>query len=155
MLIPFSVGMFPHLFQHWLTAKSANSFKLSVVCHPIFIMIVWVPCVLMGVWATTGLLPPKPPLPTLPNGVVNQNAILPFMVKVLTDPLLGGFVSIGILAAIMSSLDSQFLCMGSIFSNDIVGHYLGADKMSDKQQVMIARIFVVLIVAVTLSLIHI
>ena len=149
MLIPFSVGMFPHLFQHWLTAKSANSFKLSVVCHPIFIMIVWVPCVLMGVWATTGLLPPKPPLPTLPNGVVNQNAILPFMVKVLTDPLLGGFVSIGILAAIMSSLDSQFLCMGSIFSNDIVGHYLGADKMSDKQQVMIARIFVVLIVAVT------
>ena len=149
MLIPFSVGMFPHLFQHWLTAKSANSFKLSVVCHPIFIMIVWVPCVLMGVWATTGLLPEKPPPPTLPNGAVNQNAILPYMVKVLTDPLLGGFVSIGILAAIMSSLDSQFLCVGSIFSNDIVGHYMGADKMSDKQQVMIARIFVIVIVAVT------
>ena len=149
MLIPFSVGMFPHLFQHWLTAKSANSFKLSVVCHPIFIMIVWVPCVLMGVWATTGLLPPKPPLPTLPNGVVNQNAVLPFMVKTLTDPMLGGFVSIGILAAIMSSLDSQFLCVGSIFSNDIVGHYFGTDKLSDQQQVLIARIFIVLVVAVT------
>ena len=149
MLIPFSVGMFPHLFQHWLTAKSAESFKLPVVCHPIFIMIVWVPCVLMGVWATTGLLPPKPPLPTLPNGVVNQNAVLPFMVKTLTDPLLGGFVSIGILAAIMSSLDSQFLCVGSIFSNDIVAHYVGKDGLSDKQQVITARIFIVLIVGIT------
>ena len=149
MLIPFSVGMFPHLFQHWLTAKSAESFKLSVVCHPIFIMIVWVPCVLMGVWATTGLLPPRPPLPTLPNGVVNQNAVLPFMVKTLTNPLLGGFVSIGILAAIMSSLDSQFLCVGSIFSNDIVAHYAAKDRLTDKQQVLTARIFIVLIVGVT------
>jgi len=152
MLIPFSVGMFPHLFQHWLTAKSAKSFKLSVVCHPIFIMIVWVPCVLIGVWATTGLLPPKPPLPMTPDGIVNQNAILPFLVKVLTDPLLGGFVSVGILAAIMSSLDSQFLCIGSIFSNDIVAHYVGKDQFTDKQHVVIARIFIVLIVAVTYGL---
>lgn len=149
MLIPFSVGMFPHLFQHWLTAKSAKSFKLSVICHPIFIMIVWVPCVLIGVWATTGLLPSQPPLPTLPNGAVNQNAVLPFMVKVLTDPVLGGFVSIGILAAIMSSLDSQFLCLGSIFSNDIVGHYAGNDRFTDKQYVLIARVFIILIVGVT------
>ena len=58
LLIPLSVGMFPHLFQHWLTAKSASSFKLPVVAHPIFIMIVWVPCVLIGIWATTGLVPP-------------------------------------------------------------------------------------------------
>ena len=149
MLIPFSVGMFPHLFQHWLTAKSAESFKVPVVCHPLFIMIVWVPCVLMGVWATTGLLPPKPPLPTLPNGVVNQNAVLPFMVKTLTNPLLGGFVSIGILAAIMSSLDSQFLCVGSIFSNDIIAHYAGKDRLSDQQQVLTARIFIVLVVGIT------
>lgn len=149
LLIPLSVGMFPHLFQHWLTARSAKSFRLSVVCHPIFIMIVWVPCVLIGVWATTDLIPPKPPLPTLPSGIVNQNAILPFLVQTLTDPLLGGFVSIGILAAIMSSLDSQFLCLGSIFSNDIVVHYAGEERFSDRQQVWIARAFIVIIVAVT------
>ena len=34
LLVPLSVGMFPHLFQHWLTAKSAASFKLPVVAHP-------------------------------------------------------------------------------------------------------------------------
>ena len=51
-LVPLSVGMFPHLFQHWLTAKSAKTFRLTaIVCHPIFIMIVWVPCILIGIWA--------------------------------------------------------------------------------------------------------
>src|SRR5690606_14490899 len=48
LLIPLSVAMFPHVFQHWLTARSAEAFKLPIVMHPIFIMIVWLPCVLVG-----------------------------------------------------------------------------------------------------------
>ena len=49
----------------------------------------------------------------------------------------------------MSSLDSQFLCLGTIFSNDIVGHYIGRDRFSDRQMVWIARGFIVAIVVVT------
>jgi len=49
LFIPLSVGMFPHLFQHWLTAKSARAFKLTVFAHPLCILIVWVPCVLIGI----------------------------------------------------------------------------------------------------------
>lgn len=143
LLIPLSVGMFPHLFQHWMTAKSANSFKLPVVCHPIFIMIVWVPCVLVGIWATGNLIPPKPPLPS------NPNTILPFLVKTQTGPVLGGFLAAGILAAIMSSLDSQFMCIGTIFSNDILTHYKGKENVSDSQQVFSTRMFIIAIVAVT------
>lgn len=146
MLIPFSVGMFPHLFQHWLTAKSANSFKVPVVLHPLFIMIVWVPCVLIGVWATT-----VAPLPKIPGtDTVNVNAILPFLVKTQLKalPILGGLLTTGILAAIMSSLDSQFLCIGTLF-NDMTGHHIGKDRFSDKQQIWMARGFIVLIVAIT------
>jgi len=142
LLVPLSVGMFPHLFQHWLTAKSAQSFKVPIVCHPVFIMIVWVPCVLMGIWATTIELPAN----------ITPNAVLPFMVKTQTGPVLGGLLTAGILAAIMSSLDSQFLCLGTIFSTDIVNHYIGQDRFTDRQQVWLARIFIVLIVAVTYSL---
>jgi SSS family solute:Na+ symporter len=141
MLVPFSVGMFPHLFQHWLTAKSANSFKLPVVAHPIFIMIVWVPCVLVGVWATTDLA-------GVPSQV-SANGVLSFLVKAKTNDVLAGFLTAGILAAIMSSLDSQFLCIGSIFTNDVVLHYAGKDRFTDKQIVVIARSFVIGIVAVT------
>lgn len=145
MFVPFSVGMFPHLFQHWLTAKSANSFKLPVVAHPVFIMLTWVPCIMLGLWATSAvwdgrtLIPPHFP----------PNAILGKMVNDLTGPVLTGFLTAGILAAIMSSLDSQFLCVGSIFTNDIVTHYARKDRFSDKQIVLMARLFVVGIVAVT------
>lgn len=139
LLIPFSVGMFPHLFQHWLTAKSAKSFRLSVVCHPIFIMIVWAPCVLIGIWATTQNIPPS----------ISANGVLPFLVKSKLAPVLAGLLTAGILAAIMSSLDSQFLCIGSMFTNDIVDHYVGKDRISDTGQVWVARGFVILIVAIT------
>ncbi|MEO1615808.1 MAG: sodium:solute symporter family protein [Planctomycetota bacterium] len=148
LLVPLSVGMFPHLFQHWMTAKSANSFKVPVICHPVFIMIVWVPCVLVGVWAVgvyadPALRPKGPPLPS------NANTILPFLVKTQTGPILGGFLASGILAAIMSSLDSQFLCIGTIFSNDVVTHYLGKDKVDDKRQIFLTRMFIIGIVAIT------
>ncbi len=145
MLVPLSVGMFPHLFQHWLTAKSASSFKLPVVCHPIFIMIVWVPCVLIGVWATTDLINIPPPVQA------NPNIVLPFIVKKLADPLLGGFLAAGILAAIMSSLDSQFLCLGTIFTNDIVNHYR-KEPLSDRGQVVAMRLFIIGIVALTYAI---
>ncbi len=143
LLVPLSVGMFPHLFQHWLTARSAASFKLPVVLHPIFIMIVWVPCVLIGIWATSNLIQIPPPIQN------NPNLVLPFMVKRLAGPVLGGFLTAGILAAIMSSLDSQFLCLGTMFSTDIVTHYAGKNRFSDRQQVLLTRGFIVAIVALT------
>ena len=152
LLIPLSVGMFPHLFQHWMTAKSANAFKIPVVVHPIFIMIVWVPCVLVGVWATGNLMPGNPPLPKLPNGLVNANQILPFLVKTQTGAVLGGFLAAGILAAIMSSLDSQFLCIGTMFNNDVVNHTFGEKRFTDKQQVLFTRLFIIAIVAITYAL---
>ncbi len=138
IFIPLSVGMFPHLFQHWLTARSARTFRLSIIMHPIFIMIVWVPCILIGIWAagsglTTG----------------NPNAVLAIMVKKLDAPLLSGLLTAGILAAIMSSLDSQFICLGTMFTNDIVLHGGRAERFSDRQKVMIGRVFIVCIVTIT------
>ena len=139
MFIPLSVGMFPHLFQHWLTAKSAKAFKLTVIAHPICIMIVWVPCVLIGLWAT-GLKPLEGAAPA---------AVLAKMVGILVkDPVIVGLVTAGILAAIMSSLDSQFLCLGTIFTNDIVLHNT-KKKYTDKQILLMARGFVLAIVVIT------
>ncbi len=136
MFIPLSVGMFPHLFQHWLTAKQAKSFRLTVIAHPICIMIVWVPCVLIGVWAT-GLVPWS----------INPSAVLSITLRQLVDnPVLTGFLTAGILAAIMSSLDSQFLCLGTMFTNDIVIRLAGKDRFTDRQIVVIARVFIVAIV---------
>lgn len=143
LLVPLSVGMFPHLFQHWLTAKSAKAFRLSIIAHPIFIMIVWVPCVLLGVWAAgQGIKPP--------GG--NPNVVLSLMVsQLLHDPWLTGLITAGVLAAIMSSLDSQFVCLGTMFTHDIVVHATGK-RFSDRQQLLIGRSFIVAVVAITYGL---
>jgi len=143
--VPLSVGMFPHLFQHWLTAKGAKSFRLTVVAHPIFIAIVWVPCILIGIWATAHLGPLGPGQ--------SANAVLGRMVEGLVhSPILSGLVGAGVLAAIMSSLDSQFMCLGTMFTNDIVLRALGQDRLSDRQKVLVARGFILLIVAITYGL---
>ncbi len=84
-LVPLSVGMFPHLFQHWLTARSAKSFRLTVVAHPIFIMLLWVPCTLIGLWATAKF-----------GMGVNPNAVLGRMVgELVRSPVLTGLVGAG------------------------------------------------------------
>lgn len=139
LFIPLSVGMFPHLFQHWLTARNARAFKLTVIAHPICIMIVWVPCVLIGSWAS-GLLPPGIPPPAVLSAMLNM---------LVGDPLLTGLLTAGVLAAIMSSLDSQFLCLGTVFTNDIVVNRVGKDAYTDSQKLKIARGFIVVIVGVT------
>lgn len=136
LLIPLSVGMFPHVFQHWLTAKNANAFKLPIIMHPILIMIVWAPCVLIGVWASGSDLEFGDP-----------NKVLATLVKTYAGPLLGGLLTAGILAAIMSSLDSQFLCIGTMFTEDIVRNVY--PDMNDKALVWFARVFVIMIVAAT------
>ncbi len=139
--VPLSVGMFPHLFQHWLTAKDAKTFRLTAVAHPLFIMIVWVPCILIGIWAVgIGL--------KAPGG--NSNAVLAAMVGTLLDnPYLTGLLTAGILAAIMSSLDSQFVCLGTMFTQDIVLQVAGEDRFTDRQKILLGRGFIVAIVALT------
>ncbi|MCA9433371.1 MAG: sodium:solute symporter family protein, partial [Candidatus Omnitrophica bacterium] len=138
--VPLSVGMFPHLFQHWLTAKSAKTFRLTVVAHPIFIMIVWVPCILIGIWGAAFYA----------GQTINPNQVLGRMVgQLIHDPYVSGILGAGILAAIMSSLDSQFMCLGTMFTNDVIVHHFGEDHFNDKQKILLARCFIVLIVVIT------
>jgi SSS family solute:Na+ symporter len=141
--IPLSVAMFPHLFQYYLTARSAKSFRLSVVMHPVCILIIWLPCVVLGVWATSALIDGKPLVPPF----MNPNGVLARMVKDLTGPVLGGLTAAGILAT--NSLDAQFLCLGTMFTNDIVVHHFGAKRFSDRQLILFGRVFIVGVVIVT------
>ncbi|HMQ14572.1 MAG TPA: sodium:solute symporter family protein [Phycisphaerae bacterium] len=148
IFIPFSVAMFPHLFQHWLTARSAKAFKLVVVAHPLLMMLTWLPCVLVGVWATAAIDPASGKA-VIPPAFTEANKVLPIMVNKLAPTVVGGLLVAGVLAAIMSSLDSQFICLGSIFTNDIVNHYVEKDRLSDRATLLLGRAFIVAIVIIT------
>jgi len=147
LTIPLSVGMFPHIFMHWLTARRAESFRLPIVAYPLCVAAVWIPSVLLGVLGTADM-------PGLDGSRANE--ILVRMIHAHAPELLAGFFAAGVFAAIMSSLDSQTLSLGTMFTQDIVRHYGFHDKMTERQQVLAGRLFVVGILLVTylLSLVH-
>ena len=82
-------------------------------------------------------------------GAASPNAVLGIMVGKLSTPIIGGLVGAGVLAAIMSSLDSQFVSVGTMFTRDIVAHGFGKDRFSDGQMVWLARGFITSIVIIT------
>ncbi len=139
-LIPLSAGMFPHLFMHWLSARRMETFKLPIMAYPICILIVWVPSVLLGVLGHVDF-------PDLEGPAAS--GVLIKMIHLHAPELLAGLLAAGIFAAVMSSLDSQVLAMGTMFTQDVVLHYGFHDKMSDRQQILAGRLFVVGILAVT------
>lgn len=139
-LIPLSVGMFPHIFMHWLTARRAESFRLAMICYPLCIAVVWIPSVLLGVLGSVdqpGLVGPA------------ANSVLVRMIETHAPGVLAGFLAAGVFAAIMSSLDSQILSLGTMFTQDIVRHFGFHDRMSEARQVLVGRLFVAGLLLVT------
>jgi SSS family solute:Na+ symporter len=144
MFVPLSVGMFPHLFQHWMTAKDVKTFRPVVILHPIFIMLVWAPCILLGIWASTAVMPDGEAVVDLLT-LKSPNEVLGIVVNKLTNPVVAGFLGVGIVSATMS-LDSQFLALSSMFTHDILLRVFGEQRIGDKQRVLLGRSMVVAIV---------
>ncbi len=138
LLIPLSAAMFPHLFMHWLSARNAGAFRLPVAAYPIFIGILWVPTVLLGIMA-------RIPFPHLEGS--EANSVLVRMIQHYSPEFLAGFLAAGVLAAIMSSLDSQVLAVSTIFTQDVVRHYGLRDQMRERGQVLSGRLFVTFVLA--------
>ena len=139
-LIPLSVGMFPHIFLHWLSARRADSFRLPMVAYPLCVAAVWLPSVLVGVLGAREI-------PGLNAGAAN--GILVAMIARHAPDVLGGLLTAGVFAAIMSSLDSQVLALSTIFTRDIVARFRRGKTWSEGQQVLTGRLFVVAVLAVT------
>lgn len=140
LLIPLSAGMFPHLFQHWLSARRVEAFRLPMIAYPLCMAAVWIPSVLLGVLGRT----------TFPDlAGPEAGGVLIRMIHHHAPEMLAGLLAAGVFAAVMSSLDSQVLSLGTMFTQDIVRHHGFDDRMSEAQQVKAGRIFVVAVLAVT------
>jgi SSS family solute:Na+ symporter len=135
-LIPLSVGMFPHIFMHWLTAKSEEAFRLPVIAYPLCIAAVWLPSVLLGVLGTAQI-------PGLEGPAANS--VLLQMISLRAPEVLVGLLGAGVFAAVMSSLDSQILSLSTLFTQDFARRSRFGRGLSEAQQVKLGRLFVVLI----------
>jgi solute:Na+ symporter, SSS family len=134
-LIPLSVGMFPHMFIHLLTAKKLTAFRYTFVFYPVCIGTVWLPSVLLGLIAFHQN-------PTL-KSPADINGALVGLYHNYAGTVLAGLFGAGVCAAIMGSLDSHILCLGSMFTQDVVVHYGIIDDHNERAKVLVARSFVV------------
>ena len=144
--IPLSVGMFPHMFMHWLTASGGRAFRYPLMLYPLCIAIVWVPSVLLGILGSVDF-------PGLKGAAANS--VLVRMIDLHAPEMLAGLLAAGVFAAVMSSLDSQVLSIGTMFTQDIVRHYGLREGMSERAQILSGRIFVagVLLLTYLISLV--
>ena len=141
--IPLSVGMFPHLFIHWLTARRASHFRITITLFPVCIAFVWIPSVLLGVLGSVevpGLVGPQ------------ANSVLVQLIHLYAPGFLVGFLAAGVFSACMNSLDSQVLSLGTMFTHDIVRTYGFHDRMTEKQVVLVGRLFVAAILLITFAI---
>ena len=161
--VPLSAIAFPHILIFCLTARRMAQFKKTVVFYPLCILLIWLPCVFLGVMANR--------VSDVPEIRAKQEArrVLATQGKAMTPeqrdevrerasgddvillllhryaPLwLAGILGAGIMAAVMAS-DSQILALSTMFTEDVFAFYGGKRRFGESVQVQTGRAFVIIL----------
>ena len=133
MCIPLSAIMFPHISIMCMTAEKVTAFKKTVIFYPICIMLIWLPCVYLGIIAAGEF-------PGLKAGQTDD--VLLRMLTANTSLWVSGILGAGIMACVMAS-DSQILALCTMFTTDIFAYYGGKKRFGERAQVWTGRAFVI------------
>src|SRR5690349_11175867 len=133
-LIPLSSIMFPHMAIMCFSARKVTAFRRTVVLYPLAIMMIWLPCVFLGVLgaATIGKVP-------------DPDGILLVMLDKYAPAWLAGILGAGIISAVMGSDAHQVLALSTMFTKDIYQHYGGKKKFGERGAVYFARGFIIVV----------
>jgi len=133
--IAWGLGYFgqPHILPRFMAIKSPKEIRPARVIATIWVVITLGMAIVVGV-AGRALYP----------GLADTETIFIVMVKDLFPPVLTGIFLTAILAAIMSSADSQLLVASSAMSKDIYGGVINK-KAGEKKLMWLSRISVVII----------
>jgi len=162
--IPLSAIAFPHILIFCLTAKRMVQFKKTVIFYPLCILLIWFPCVFLGVMAnrTAGEIPAirekqearrvlaqqgKTMSPEQREVVREQAAgddVILHLLQHYAPLWLAGILGAGIMAAVMAS-DSQILALSTMFTEDVFAFYGGKRRFGEPVQVQTGRIFVIVL----------
>ena len=132
LFVPLSTSCFPHIFSHWMSARSAAAFRLPVLAYPFCIAAVWFPCVVLGALGRLEVAPGAP------------GPVIILLIREHAGSLLAGGLAAGVFAAIMSSLDSQTLTMGTMLTKDAASRFPALARWSAARPALAGRIFVAL-----------
>ncbi len=142
----WALGYFgmPHILVRFMAIRSHSEVKKSRV-----IAMVWV-ALSLGAACMVGVIG-RAYLPTVLQGSDTENVFIQMILQLFTKdlalPFIGGIFLCGILAAVMSTADSQLLVTASSISEDI---YKGvvAKNASEKSRLLVSRITVAVVAVI-------
>jgi SSS family solute:Na+ symporter len=111
LAISLTVIAFPHMLVRIFAAKDQAVLRSTCRLYPPALLVLWLPAVLIGVWGAAAL-------PGLEGRASDR--ILPLMVAKFMSPWWQGLGLAAILAAVMSTLDAQFLTLSSMLGRDVL-----------------------------------
>lgn len=141
----------PHILVRFMAVKDEKELKKSKG-----IAIGWV-ALSLGFACVIGILGRAFLFPEVLTGGAEEKVFIEMIIKLFTEtfhtPLIAGIFLCGILAAIMSTADSQLLVSASSVAEDIVNGVMNR-KMDDKKTLLISRItvFAIAILAYLIAL---
>lgn len=143
----FGAWVMPHMWQKFYSASSPKVLGKVAAMTPIWNS--WIMAVIPLIVATAAMIPEVVP----GVNIKNSDTILPLFYSA-HFPILGGIVCAGILAAAMSTINSQLLSSASIVAEDIWNSF--AEKKLDThgtkrvtQWVVISLTVLILVLALT------
>lgn len=139
LILSWGLGYFgqPHIITKFMGIKNPNDMAKSK-----YVGMTWQILTLCAA-AAVGLVG----IGFFSNGLADHELIFVDMVKALFNPLLAGFILCGLLAASMSTMDSQILVCASVFSEDIYKRIFR--RNASEREVLKASRFGVLLSALT------
>ena len=129
----------PHIIIRFMSVESQKSLKRSAKIGITWTTLILIFSVLVGVIGRISL--------GFDENISKNSLVFITMVRKIFPPLVSGVLLSAILAAAMSTADSQLLSAASAFSSDVYKPLIRKNKSSDKEMLWTGRI-VVLVIAV-------
>nr|WP_307256198.1 sodium/proline symporter [Oikeobacillus pervagus] len=127
------LGGQPQLSARFMALKNKKEAKTGSTVAIIWTLLAYSGAFMIGITALTLYQD---------QSFADVETILPFMLMDLVPPWIAGLLLAGILAAIISTADSQLLVITSSISEDIIRNALGI-KVTEKQLVKISRLTII------------
>jgi sodium/proline symporter len=143
--LSWGLGYFgmPHILVRFMGLRSNHDVKVSRRIAMVWVTIAFIGALLVGVLGRAYLASP------LAAGA--QETVFIVTIMQMYPPFIAGIFLCGILAAAMSTADSQLLVAASAFSRDVYMGFLNK-KASEKQMLVMSRVVVLVIALIAIFL---
>lgn len=143
LILGFGLGYFgqPHILVNFMSIKNSDQVKKATWVGITWQILVLTAAILIGIIGVA----------FFKNGITNVEHIFVEMVKVLFHPFIGGLALCAILAASLSTINTQLLVTAANFSEDLYPKIKGS-VVAQKESILVSRIATIVIALISMAI---